>query len=149
MRATFRALDGRGPKTVLADHLAATGGRPEDRAQALIVATITAPPATLGRFAPIVSAAAAGGDEVARAIVAEAVAELLHTLDTVAEDPPVVLGGGLLLNPGPVAAAVREGVRSRFGEEPRRCRPTARRARPRWPSPGIPADRSPATCTGA
>jgi N-acetylglucosamine kinase-like BadF-type ATPase len=118
VRAAFRALDGRGPKTVLTDHLAATPGSAEDRAQALIAATIGAPPATLGRFAPIVGAAAAEGDEVARAIVVEGVAQLLHTLWTVGGGPPVVLGGGLLLNPGPVAGAVRAGVRTRFGVEP-------------------------------
>jgi glucosamine kinase len=119
VRAVFRAMDGRGPKTALADHLTPpTGGTGEDRAQALIAATMGAPPATLGRFAPIVSQAAADGDEVARAIVNEAVTQLLHTLDTVAGGPPVVLGGGLLLSPGPVADAVRRGVRDRFGAEP-------------------------------
>jgi N-acetylglucosamine kinase-like BadF-type ATPase len=65
-----------------------------------------------------VSAAAADGDAVAKTIVAEAVAQLLHTLATVGGEPPVVLGGGLLLNPGPVADGVREGVRERFGVEP-------------------------------
>jgi N-acetylglucosamine kinase-like BadF-type ATPase len=122
VRAVFRALDGRGPKTILTEHLAATAGSAEDRAQALIAATIGAPPATLGRFAPVVGAAAAEGDEVARAVVVEAVAQLLHTLWTVGGGPPVVLGGGLLLSPGPVANAVRGGVRTRFGVEPHDAR---------------------------
>jgi N-acetylglucosamine kinase-like BadF-type ATPase len=138
VRAVFRALDGRGPKTTLAEELAPTtgptspatgqssrelsGGTAEDRAQALIEATFAAPPSALGRFAPIVSAAAISGDAVAQAIVAEAVAHLLHTLQAVTGDRPVagpvVLGGGLLLNPGPVADAVRAAVRERFGVEP-------------------------------
>jgi hypothetical protein len=36
----------------------------------------------------------------------------------VAGAAPVVLGGGLLLGGGPIAEAVRAGVRERFGDEP-------------------------------
>jgi glucosamine kinase len=118
VRAVFRALDGRGPETALTDLLVDAPGSAEDRAQALVVATFAAPPAVLGRFAPMVSAAAVGGDPVAAAIVAEGAAQLLHSLRTVGGHPPVVLAGGLLLNAGPVADAVLAGVRELFGVEP-------------------------------
>jgi glucosamine kinase len=53
------------------------------------------------------------------AIVAEGAAQLLHSLRTVGGRPPVVLAGGLLLSAGPVADAVRAGVRELFGVDPR------------------------------
>jgi glucosamine kinase len=126
VRAVLRALDGRGPDTALVELLGGGHGSAEDRAedsaedraQALVAATFAGPPAALGRFAPMVSAAAAGGDAVARAIVAEGAAALLHSLKTVAGPPPVVLAGGLLLNSGPVADAVLAGVREHFGVPP-------------------------------
>jgi glucosamine kinase len=119
VRAVLRALDGRGPETALTDLLIDAPGSSEDRAQALVVATFAAPPAALGRFAPMVGAAAAGGDPVAAAIVAEGAAQLLHSLRTVGGRPPVVLAGGLLLSAGPVADAVLAGVRELFGVDPR------------------------------
>jgi glucosamine kinase len=125
VRAVFRALDGRGPKTALTDLLTdlliTPAASDEDRAQALVAETITAPPATIGRFAPHVSTAAANGDEVAEQIVREGVQELMLTLDTVAVEPPIVLAGGLLLSPGPIADAVVEQVRERY-KEPRFAR---------------------------
>jgi glucosamine kinase len=143
VQAVFRALDGRGPQTVLADRIApelaprtvaegdpgsvpesapgaAVGRDREARAQALVADVFGAPPAALGRHAPVVGEAAEQGDAVARSIVESAVAELLRALVTVAGAArTVVLGGGLLLGDGPVGAGVRAGVRERFGVEPR------------------------------
>jgi glucosamine kinase len=118
VRAVLRALDGRGPKTALTDLLTEADGSAEDRAQALIAATFAMPPAALGGFAPLVSAAALDGDPVAGRIVAAGTELLLHCLHTVGGGAPVVLTGGLLLNAGPVADAVVAGVRERFGVEP-------------------------------
>jgi N-acetylglucosamine kinase-like BadF-type ATPase len=96
-------------------------GAAEARAQALVGAGYARPPADLGRLAPLVGDAAVAGDAVARGIVAEAAARLLHTLSVVrplAAGGPVVFAGSVLLSPGPVADAVRAGVRERFGVDP-------------------------------
>ena len=66
------------------------------------------PLASIGGLAPAVCAAARSGDAASSAIVAEAVARLIATLDGLAEprDHPVVLAGGLLAGDTPV----RDGV---------------------------------------
>ncbi|MEO5874843.1 MAG: BadF/BadG/BcrA/BcrD ATPase family protein [Streptosporangiaceae bacterium] len=92
--------------------------------QAILKEVYGAPPATLGRIGPVVSAAAASGDPVATRIVEEAADWLLLDVDAVRPalteiaDPtaPVVLAGSVLSG-GPVADLVREGLRVRFEGE--------------------------------
>ncbi|HEY7485357.1 MAG TPA: BadF/BadG/BcrA/BcrD ATPase family protein [Streptosporangiaceae bacterium] len=105
-----------------------TGGG--DIAQAIIKEVYGSPPAALGRLGPVVCQAAVDGDQVAKEITEEAARWLLMDVDAVtpalpAADPhaaaepghPVVLAGSVL-SEGPVADAVRAGVRERFGIEP-------------------------------
>jgi N-acetylglucosamine kinase-like BadF-type ATPase len=127
LRAVLRALDGRGPATALTATVtealqAAAGDDPQEHAQALIRVAYRRPPAALGLLAPLVGRAPE--DPVARGIVQEAAAHLLHALDTAARrgalpgGGPVVLAGSVLLTAGPVADLVRAGVRERCGVEP-------------------------------
>ncbi len=92
-------------------------------AQAIIKEVYGRPPAALGRLGPVVAAAAAAGDPVARRITDEAAQWLLRDVDAVRpalSDPgaPVVMHGSVLRE-GPVAEAVRTGLRDRFDEAPR------------------------------
>lgn len=92
-------------------------------AQAIIKEVYGRPPAALGRLGPVVAAAAAAGDPVARRITDEAAQWLLRDVDAVRpalSDPraPVVMHGSVLRE-GPVAEAVRTGLRARFAEAPR------------------------------
>ncbi|WP_312874384.1 N-acetylglucosamine kinase [Actinomadura litoris] len=92
-------------------------------AQAIIKEVYGRPPAALGRLGPVVAAAAAAGDPVARRITEEAAEWLLRDVDAVRpalSDPcaPVVMHGSVLRE-GPVAEAVRTGLRDRFAEAPR------------------------------
>ncbi|MFC9969565.1 BadF/BadG/BcrA/BcrD ATPase family protein [Spirillospora sp. NPDC127200] len=94
-------------------------------AQAIIKEVYGRPPAALGRLGPVVAAAAAAGDPVARRITEEAAEWLLRDVDAVRPalaDPaaPVVMHGSVLRD-GPVAEAVREGLRDRFAAAPRRA----------------------------
>jgi glucosamine kinase len=142
VRAALRAYDGRGAATVLAETvpramlgeaaeplvtaLPATlgAGLAVDPAlpQAIVKEVYSGPPAALGRLAPFVTSAAEEGDEVARRIVAEAADCLLCDVDAVR---PALAGpghglvvAGSLLDRGPVADAVRSGLRERFGVDP-------------------------------
>jgi N-acetylglucosamine kinase-like BadF-type ATPase len=126
LRAVLAGLDGRGGKTALVGPACALlgVGRPgsdEDVAQAVLAAAFARPPADLGAFARDVSAAADAGDEVAQGICHAAADRLLRTLSTVEPPPhaPVVLGGSVLLTPGPVAREVRAGISLGLGIEPR------------------------------
>jgi N-acetylglucosamine kinase-like BadF-type ATPase len=89
--------------------------------QAIIKEVYAAPPAALGRLGPLVSAAAKAGDSVARRIADEAAEWLLLDVDAVRSaadvSSPVVMAGSVLGN-GPVADAVRRGLRKRFASEP-------------------------------
>ncbi|WP_433328739.1 BadF/BadG/BcrA/BcrD ATPase family protein [Spirillospora sp. CA-294931] len=94
-------------------------------AQAIIKEVYGRPPAALGRLGPVVAAAAAAGDAVARRITEEAAEWLLRDVDAVRPalaDPqaPVVMHGSVLRQ-GPVADAVRAGLRARFAADPRRA----------------------------
>ncbi|MGI8328838.1 N-acetylglucosamine kinase [Actinomadura scrupuli] len=90
-------------------------------AQAIIKEVYGAPPAALGKLGPVVSAAAMAGDSVARRIAAEAAEWLLLDVDAVRSaadvSAPVVMAGSVLGN-GPVADAVRSGLRERFANDP-------------------------------
>ncbi|WP_254716020.1 BadF/BadG/BcrA/BcrD ATPase family protein [Actinomadura sp. WMMB 499] len=92
-------------------------------AQAIIKEVYGRPASALGRLGPVVAAAAAAGDPVAKRITEEAAASLLRDVDAVRPalaDPraPVVMHGSVLRE-GPVADAVRTGLRHRFAEAPR------------------------------
>jgi glucosamine kinase len=157
VRAVMRAYDGRGRATVLAetvprallgeaagpllatldpDLLAASGKPTADRTwsgpdlpQAIIRWVYAERPASLGKVAPHVGAAARTGDPVALEIVQEAARCLLEDVDAVRPALADLLAGrgttdhglvvaGSLLESGPVADAVRAGLRSRFAIEP-------------------------------
>lgn len=81
-----------------------------------LVAWATAlPRAAIAGLAPAVCEAARHGDRDATAIVTEAVARLIGTLDALAPptDQPVVLAGGVLGNDNPVRDGVLRALRSR------------------------------------
>ncbi|MFF5075926.1 N-acetylglucosamine kinase [Actinoplanes sp. NPDC000266] len=78
----------------------------------------------IGDLAPLVCAAARAGDPQASAIVEEAVAHLVATLDDLGADGPVVLGGGLLAGDTPVREGLLKVLRSR-GLHPRTGRDPA------------------------
>jgi glucosamine kinase len=127
LRACLAHLDGRGGPTALtAPVLCALGVRPPtvDPAAARRAKEVAyrRPPVALAELAPLAIAAAQGGDEVARAIVARAAALLLSTAEVLLAGPEapggVVLAGGMLLAPGPLSSAVHAGLRARIGRPP-------------------------------
>lgn len=123
LRAVAADLDGRGPATALTplvlDALGVAGAGGDPR-QALIGAAYGAAPATHGRLAPLVTAAAGAGDATARALVEAGAAALLHTAARAAsraDDAPaeVVVAGALLTADGSVRDAVLSGLRVAYG----------------------------------
>ncbi|MDT0302442.1 N-acetylglucosamine kinase [Streptomonospora wellingtoniae] len=120
LRAALAALDGRGGPTSLSERLAARLKVPAHDPAALVRAAHARAPAELGGLAPEVGAAAAEGDPAAERIVADAGRRLLASLAAVDPDSggePVVLAGGVL-EEGPVADAVRGGLREGGRAEP-------------------------------
>ncbi|WP_353889537.1 BadF/BadG/BcrA/BcrD ATPase family protein [uncultured Thermomonospora sp.] len=94
-------------------------------AQAIVKEVYGRSPAALGKLGPVVCAAAAAGDPVARNITEEASQWLLLAVDAVRPAltdmcAPVVMAGSVL-GDGPVADAVRDGLRQRFPAEPQRA----------------------------
>ncbi len=154
VRAVMRAYDGRGRATVLSETVPramlgeeaepliaalgtdivapsgspTAGGADPLLSQAIIKKVYAEPPASIGRMAPLVSAAAEAGDAVARDIVHEAAQRLLEDVDAVRPALAKLLAGrearyglvvaGSLLESGPVADLVCDGLRDRFGIEP-------------------------------
>jgi N-acetylglucosamine kinase-like BadF-type ATPase len=120
VRACLAAGEGSGPATALRGAVARRYDlAPEGRdfaSSAVTGAVYQRPPVSLAELAPLVTAEAVAGDQVARGILDRAAAALLRSLATVhrrAGAPtglPAVLGGGVLLAPGPLGRAVREGV---------------------------------------
>ncbi|HEY0540826.1 MAG TPA: BadF/BadG/BcrA/BcrD ATPase family protein [Actinoallomurus sp.] len=103
--AAVRAGDGRGQATVLRDVLPVRFGLPTVEAVALAVSGGEIPVAELHGLAPLVFAAADGGDTVAQEIVVRLgdeivtmVTALLRRLGLLDTATPVVLGGGTLQN---------------------------------------------------
>ena len=98
-----------------------TGSGRDALTQAIVKEVYSQPAAALGKLGPVVCAAAMAGDEVARRITDEAAEWLLLDVDAVrtAADvsAPVVMAGSVL-GGGPVADAVRAGLRERFAAEP-------------------------------
>ncbi|GAA1769244.1 BadF/BadG/BcrA/BcrD ATPase family protein [Streptomonospora arabica] len=123
LRAALAALDGRGGPTSLCERLAARLKVPAHDPAALVRAAHARAPAELGGLAPEVGAAAAAGDPAAVRVVADAARHLLASLAAVEPGvggEPVVLAGGVL-EEGPVADAVRDGLRERGCAEPLRA----------------------------
>jgi glucosamine kinase len=125
LRACLAHLDGRGRPTRLTGpvlRVLGVAGGPDDPAAARRVkeAVYRRPPVALAELAPLVTTAAAGGDEVAARIVDRAAGLLLSTAEALLDPRPegVVLAGGVLLAPGPLSAAVRSGLRDRLGRPP-------------------------------
>jgi len=127
--AAVRARDGRGPRTVLERTVPAHFGRhrPIDVTNAIEHREISA--AEVRHLSPVVFAAAADGDAVARAIVDRLADELvvmggaiLRRLRLVRNDPDVVLAGG-------VFEAADASFESRIAEGIQRVAPAARVAR--------------------
>jgi glucosamine kinase len=121
--AVVADLDARGPATALSEPLLERLlGRPAPyTAQDVIAKAYAVPPASLGELAPVVTAQAEAGDPVAGDIVRRGVTGLLASLDAVRLDAsgPVVLAGALLTRPGPVLAAVTDGLAERAVLSPR------------------------------
>jgi N-acetylglucosamine kinase-like BadF-type ATPase len=128
LRACLAAIDGRGRPTVLTEPVLRALGvarAPDDATAVRRVkeAVYRRPPVALAELAPLVTTAAADGDEVAGAIVERAAGLLISTAEALL-DPrrealdSVVLAGGVLLAPGPLSSAVRCGLRDRFGHPP-------------------------------
>ncbi len=124
LRAVLGALDGRGQPTVLSERLPRTLEITPGERERIIATVYARHPAELGLLAPDVTAAATEGDPVAERIVADAAEKLLTTLVTAAGEritaDPVVLAGSLLSG-GPVADAVRAGLRDRYTVPPVRA----------------------------
>ncbi|HLU56204.1 MAG TPA: BadF/BadG/BcrA/BcrD ATPase family protein [Pseudonocardia sp.] len=117
VRAALAALDGRGAATALLPAVAGAllgapvrpgAGRRE--AERLVAAVQAEPPIALARLAPLVSTAAAAGDEVAAAIAARAADALVAAVAAVrdaADRTPIVLAGRVVAGDTPVAARTR------------------------------------------
>ncbi|MEV4001040.1 BadF/BadG/BcrA/BcrD ATPase family protein, partial [Actinomadura sp. NPDC049753] len=119
-------------------HPESPGTPPNPRlAQAIIKEVYGRPPAALGRLGPVVAAAAAAGDPVARRITDEAAQWLLADVDAVRpalSDPcaPVVMHGSVLREGPIVGARGDHQPRRRRAPDPRRrpgARPSGRRPR--------------------
>ena len=149
--AAMAELDGEGPQTALTglviESLLAGGGSPalpgstdhpnqpgstDDpdstdqpgspvTARDLVAAVMAQPPPHLARLAPLVAAACAAGDPVARAIAERAAGHLAATLSMVRGPrarTPIVLAGSILTNPTPVAGRVRAALGERWPDAP-------------------------------
>ncbi|MFJ4692155.1 N-acetylglucosamine kinase [Streptomyces sp. NPDC088766] len=98
-----RAEDGRGPATALAHTLPAHFGLPTMYALIESLHLERVPASRRHELTPVLFATASGGDAVARAVVDRLAAEVvgmaavaLARLDLLAEETPVLLGGGVL-----------------------------------------------------
>jgi N-acetylglucosamine kinase-like BadF-type ATPase len=118
LRAVAHAADGRGPATVLTDRFLAAYGlsRPEE-----LVGVVyrDCDRAALAALAPLVLAAADGGDAVAQSIVGGATAELASAAASAARQLglgpafPVALAGGLLVSSAGFRARFLDALRDR------------------------------------
>lgn len=128
LRACLADIDGRGRPTVLTKPVLRALGVADSPGDPTAVRRVKEvvydrPPVALAELAPLVTTAAAGGDEVAAGIVDRAASLLISTAEALLHPRPeglegVVLAGGLLLAPGPLSSAVRSGLRDRFGRPP-------------------------------
>jgi N-acetylglucosamine kinase-like BadF-type ATPase len=120
VRACLAAGEESGRPTALRAAVAAAFGLATDGREltstAVTGAVYQRAPVSLAELAPLVTAQATAGDPVALAIAHRAAAHLLASLSTVYRragrptDLPVVIGGGVLLAPGPLGRRVRDGI---------------------------------------
>ncbi|WP_086822154.1 N-acetylglucosamine kinase [Allokutzneria sp. NRRL B-24872] len=116
VRATLKAVEGRAPLTALSRAvLAEVGGTDSaDRRRLVITRCNADEPVRLARFAPLVSTAAAEGDEIAQDIVRRGVLHLVDITLAAApaadDDSPVVLIGSLTEAGNPFGDALRVGL---------------------------------------
>ncbi|OZB80459.1 BadF/BadG/BcrA/BcrD ATPase family protein, partial [Microbacterium sp. 13-71-7] len=129
--AAIAELDGLGPESVLTPrvlqaagiagegaHASGADGRPV-ALEHLIRVLYAQRPVQLSAFAPLVFDAAEERDPVAEGILREAGAQLVRTIGLVQADPgPVVIGGSIVLRPGPPQEMLRAHVAEAFGEVP-------------------------------
>ncbi|MEH1058460.1 BadF/BadG/BcrA/BcrD ATPase family protein [Micromonospora sp. CPCC 206171] len=95
--------------------------RPRDTVDALIQAVTRRPPVELARVAPLVVAAAVEGEPAAVALIERAAAHLVESAGRIRPDgavTPIVLGGGLLTEDTPLAAAVRAEAHRHWPDAP-------------------------------
>lgn len=134
VRAVLAELDGRGEPTLLRAAVLGTvtdsDRVPEtdaDQLSLLRSSIYNQAPIALGRFAPLVPAAAEAGDRVAQRIVDRAVTLLVNTFDAVFDDlpaaarqgdAPIVLSGQLLCTAGRIQREVRRRLGERYGRTP-------------------------------
>jgi N-acetylglucosamine kinase-like BadF-type ATPase len=121
MRAALRALDGTGPDSLLVRNVPlALGIDASSRVPTRVAIVREAhgrPPAALGRLAPVVVDAAAGGDPVAQALLHAAVDHLVELVaSVVAPDSggDIILTGSLLTTATPVGRSVRTRLADRW-----------------------------------
>lgn len=113
-----RAVDGRGPATVLADLVPAALDRPDMAAVIEDLHRGRLQQRVLATLAPLLFAAAAAGDEVAGSVVDRQADEIvllaaaaLRRLALESADVPVVLGGGVLAARDPrLVGGIRDGL---------------------------------------
>jgi len=121
-RATLRTLDAAGPPSPLATAVLREVGAVDESTEPTqlcdvnaqrvrVIHTLNARPAVrLAELAPLVTAAHAAGDPVARSIVEEAARLLLETVGRVRrpdERTPIVLAGSVVREDSPVGATLR------------------------------------------
>ncbi|MGH3321438.1 MAG: N-acetylglucosamine kinase [Streptosporangiaceae bacterium] len=115
VKAVLAALDGRGASTDLVRGVTGALDAPMEP-RALTERVYRKPPLALAELAPLVSEAAAAGDEVASELVEKAAESLLSAVEALrpAGLRRAVLAGGVLTSEGPLSGLVRDGVRARF-----------------------------------
>lgn len=115
LRAAAHDLDRTGPATTLTRTVLEELGVDSDNPQqGLIAAAHAVPVAAHGRLAPLVTAAALDGDEVARGLIDKGIAALLRTVGAVLDGKSeVVLAGSLLTEDTPIRAGVLAGLSGR------------------------------------
>jgi glucosamine kinase len=128
VRAVFADLDGRGEPTLLRSAVLATltgdDTVPDDVHEQIALlrdAVYDRPPIALAGLAPLVPAAAAAGDRVARRIVDRTVTLLVETATALAADDPgepLVLAGSLLASGGLIGREVQRRLAAHHGAEP-------------------------------
>ncbi len=135
LNAATRALDGRGPATVLVERLPQAAGLPSMEALADRLYLESWGPDQVAALAPAVLAAADEGDDVAGEIVDACASELALAAETVirslqmqGEDFDLVLSGGILQASSRMAERI--GARVRMAAP--RCRLSVLRREPVW-----------------
>lgn len=119
VRAALDALDGRGHATRLTEALAEALHTVPERSE-IVRCVYRSQPVDLSELSPAVCHIAAEGDQVASEIVRRGATALLDAVGTLMKGErqptgPLVVGGGLLTHPGPMADVVTGGLSSRYG----------------------------------